>query len=394
MRISGRVVLSSAERVQRLPAPFLSELRDLQAALGRRGRDVVDLGRYSIKVPLAGEATASKTTTAQIKDVFSEYLQKEHGVDIDPAREMLILPGARVALLILAAYLADQDTVFYLPDPGYEAYRVPALLFGAKIATYPLYHRSDYLPNLESLKERPGKISRVMVVNSPHNPTGAVCDTAFYERLRKMAATENLLIVADSSYALSSAGNLRPELFCENTRRLRVGLELLSFSTGLCAPHIKLTALVGKKTLIQPLATLSKQLSLEPSEATVNSVAGYFASAKILEDHINMCREEIGKRTAIIVERLKNEGIEYYPVCHAGFVWIKLRHRRVSLSFARSLLRLRGIMVAPRSAFGEQGEGWIRISANVDSSTLGKSMDAIVRHYQPIRSQIKRIRHE
>ncbi len=387
-------MLSSAERVQRLPAPFLSELRDLQAALGRRGRDVVDLGRYTIRVPLSSQVAASTTTSTQIKSVFSEYLHKEHGVEIDPSREMLILPGARVALLILAAYLADEDTVFHLPDPGYEAYRVPALMFGAKITTYPLFQRTDYLPNLETLKERPGKTSRVMVVNSPHNPTGAVCDGAFYERLRKAAAMANLLVVADSSYALSSAGNFRPALFCENSRRLRVGLEVFSFSTGLCAPEIKLTALIGKKTLIQPLATLAKLLSLEPSQATINSAAGYFASAKILEDHIGVCREEIGKRTTIIIDRLKSEGIEYYPVCHAGFVWIKLRHRRVSLSFARSLLRLRGIMVAPGSAFGEQGEGWIRVSANVGGDILAKAMEVIVRHYQPIRSQIKRIRHE
>lgn len=394
MRISGRVVLSSAERVQRLPAPFLSELRDLQAALGRRGRDVVDLGRYSIKMPLSGEVTASTTSSAQIKSVFAEYLRSEHGVEIDPSREMLILPGARVALLILAAYLADEDTLFHLPDPGYEAYRVPALMFGAKITTYPLFQRTDYLPNPESLKERPGKTSRVMVINSPHNPTGAVCDGAFYERLRKAAATANLLVVADSSYALSSAGNFRPVLFCENSRRLRVGLEVFSFSTGLCAPEIKLTALIGKKALIQPLATLAKLLSLEPSQATINSAAGYFSSTKVLGEHINRCREEIGRRTAIIVDALKSEGIEYYPVCHSGFVWIKLRHRRVSLSFARSLLRMRGIMVAPGSAFGEQGEGWIRVSANVGGDTLAKAMEVIVRHYQPIRSQIKRIRHE
>ena len=141
-------MLSSAERVQRLPAPFLSELRDLQAALGRRGRDVVDLGRYTIRVPLSSQVAASTTTSTQIKSVFSEYLHKEHGVEIDPSREMLILPGARVALLILAAYLADEDTVFHLPDPGYEAYRVPALMFGAKITTYPLFQRTDYLPNL------------------------------------------------------------------------------------------------------------------------------------------------------------------------------------------------------------------------------------------------------
>ncbi len=394
MRISGRVVLSSADRVQRLPAPFLSELRDLRAALERRGRQVVDLGRYAVRVPFSGASRPSGSPASQIKSVFAEYLHKEYSAEIDPEREILLLPGARVGLLVLAAYLADNDTAIHVPDPGYDAYHAAALLFGAKIKRYPLYQRNDYLPNLEVYSERPPKTARVMIVNSPHNPTGAVCDNAFYERLRKIAAAANIFVIADSSYALSSAGNFRPALFCENVRRLRVGLEMFSFSTTLCSHDLKLTALVGRKTLIQPLSALAKSLSLEPAVASLTAAAGYFSSAAGLSDHISTCREEIARRTKVIVDELKGAGIEYYPVCHSGFVWIKLRHRRVSLSFARSLLRQRGVLVAPGSSFGEQGEGWVRVSANISCDELAIAMATLIRHYQPIRSRLEEIRHE
>ena len=394
MRISGRVVLSSADRIQRLPAPFLSELRDLRAMMERRGKEVVDLGRYAVRVPFATSADTVEMSAERVRSVFAEYLQQYQSVDIDPAREMLLVPGARAAMLLLAAYLADDDTVFHVPDPGYEAYRVAALLFGAKVKTIPLYQRNDYLTNLEMMSERSSKTARVMIVNSPHNPTGAVCDNAFYERLRKMAATANIFVIADSSYALSSAGNFRPALFCENPRRLKVGLEMFSFSTSLCAPQLKLTALVGNKALIQPLTALAKLLSLEASESSIAATKGVFASAAALAEHVGNCRAELGRRTAIIVGELKNAEIEHYPVCPAGYVWIKLRHRRVSLSFARSLLRQRGILVAPGSAFGEQGEGWIRVCANVGGDALVKAVSTLIKHFQPIRSRIEEIRHE
>lgn len=394
MRISGRVVLSSADRIQRLPAPFLSELRDLRSAMERRGREVVDLGRYAVRVPFASNVDTVEVSSERVRSVFGEYLQQQHGVEIDPARQMLLLPGARVAMLLIAAYMGDDDTVFHVPDPGYEAYRVSALLFGAKVKAYALYQRNDYLPNLEIFSERPPKSARVMFVNSPHNPTGAVCDHAFYERMRKTAATANLFVIADSSYALSSAGNFRPALFCENPRRLRVGLEMFSFSTTLCAPELKLTALVGNKTLIQPLAALARLLSLEAAQASIRATSGAFSTVTALTNHINKCREELARRTAIMIDELKSAGIEHYPVCPAGYVWVKLRHRRVSLSFARSLLRQRGILVAPGSAFGEQGEGWVRVTANVGGEQLAKAMNTFVRHFQPIRSRIEEIRHE
>lgn len=387
MRISGRVVVASAERVQRLPAPFLSEMADLQAAQLRRGRPVVDLGRFALRREPADQ-TAHSITEPEIRRVLAEYLASEYEVELDPQREMLLMPGTKIALLLLNAYLADADTVYHVPDPGYLSYRVFATLFGAQIKPYPLYQRNDFLPNLEQFRARGARSFGVLLVNSPHNPTGAVCDKEFYRRLHKCAVESNLLTIVDSSYALSFAGNFQPPLLCQTPRNLRTGLELISFSTSLLAPELKLTALIGRKTLIQPLAALARSLSFEVPQAVIRSAAAYLRDAETLRAQIAGCRNEIAQRMTIVTDKLRSAGIEYFPTAGCGFVWVQLRHRRVAVNFARSLLRSKGVLVAPGSAFGENGEGWIRISANVGGEELAAALDQFVRHYQPIRSRL------
>jgi aspartate/methionine/tyrosine aminotransferase len=165
---------------------------------------------------------------------------------------------------------------------------------------------------------------------------------------------------------------------------------MFSFSTNLAAPQLKLTAIVGRKRMIDPLATLARSLGLLPSVPLLAYAGTYFASVDSLASHIARCREEIGLRMSVIVEALQSAGIEFYPAFGAGFVWVKLRRGRLSVAFARGLLRHRGILVAPGAAFGEEGEGWIRIAANIESDRLREIMTALVRAYQPIKSRLHR----
>ncbi len=387
MRISGRVIISSAERIQRLPAPFLSEIADLKTALQRREREIIDLGRFAVKVdppPQGGESCSSQ----DILQVLAEYLAETQEVEIDPRREMLLMPGTKIALLLLNAYLADEDTTYHVPDPGYLSYRAFATLFGAHVKPYPLYQRNDFLPNLEQFRTRAARGFGVLFVNSPHNPTGAVCDEEFYRRLHRHAVDANLLTVVDSSYALCASGNFRPPLLCRSPRNLRTGLELISFSTSLLAPELKLTAIIGRKNMIQPLAALARSLSLEPARPVIEAASRYFASQQVLRLHLDRCRAELAARTAIMTEKLRAATFDYWPATGAGFVWVQLRPRRVALNFARSLLRSKGVLVAPGSAFGENGEGWVRLSANVGGARLAEAIDLFVRHCQPLRSRL------
>jgi aspartate/methionine/tyrosine aminotransferase len=390
MKITKRVVVSAAERIQQLPAPFLSELQGLCKTLERRGKEIVDLGKYAIHVPSVTQTPINPSNGTDIAAVFADYLAREYQIEIDPTQEILLVPGIRTALLLTAAQFVDAETTCLLSDPGYDAYRKLVLLFGGKPRSCPVYQRNDYLPNLEQFDRITSRSPHLLFLTSPHNPTGAVCDENFYSHLQRLAAEANILVVTDSSYALSYSGNFRPPLFCQSRKRLRLGIEMFSFSTNLAAPELKLTAIVGRKRMIDPLAMLARSLGLLPSEPLLTYAATYFASAELLANHIARCREEISLRMNVIVEALQNAGIEFYPAFGAGFIWVKLRRGRLSVSFARGLLRHRGILVTPGTAFGEEGEGWIRIAANVESNKLREVMTALVRAYQPIKSRLHR----
>lgn len=203
MKIARRVVVSAAERIQQLPAPFLSELQGLHRALARRGKEIIDLGKYAVEVPLSPPAPTSAIPHADIATILAEYLAREYQVDLDPAQEILLVPGIRVALLLMAAQFVDAGTICHLPDPGFDGYRKLVLLFEGKPRTCPLYQRNDYLPNLEQFDNKGLKSPRLLFLTSPHNPTGAVCDENFYSRLQRLATEANILVIADSAYALS-----------------------------------------------------------------------------------------------------------------------------------------------------------------------------------------------
>ncbi len=391
MKLTGHVVVTAARRIEKLPAPFLGELEGLKKGLARRGRKISDLGRYSVKVPLElNNGEPLPLTIREIKATLAAFLASEYGAEVHPEKEMLLLPGARTTLLLLAAFFADESATYHLPNPGYDAYRKFAMMFDAKVKHYQLYQRNDYLPNLDQLGREVGKNLNLVFINTPHNPSGTVCDQDFQARLHRHAAEHNYLLVVDSSYALPYAGNFRPPLYCETRRHLRNGLEMISFSTGFLSPELKLTILIGRRTLIQPLAQAAHSLGLKPLQPMLHVASSYFASVTTMKDHLKNCRDELSARIQIINKRLKESALDFYPASGTGYFWVKLRRRRISLNFARSLLRQKGILVAPGTSFGEQGEGWVRISANTQGEELERAIDGFCRHIAPLKSRLRR----
>jgi len=348
------------------------------------------LNRANLLSPPDLESQAQKADLNKIAQTFSDFLLQTYNAPINPEKEILFLSSGRAALLLLGLSFIDTDRICYVPDPGYYIYRNITILFGGRIKEYSLYQRNDFLPNLNRFEEKKRLRSmRMMFLNSPHNPTGGICDPSFYNRLHKLALAENILLLIDSAYCLNACGSFRPPVFCANRRRLKVGLEMFSFSTNLCAPGLGLTALVGRREFISGLSNLATSVGCLPSKATINLAARYFFSVDELTRHIHRCRKVIEARTAQMSGYLKKSHIEFYPVITSPFVWVKLKSGRVSLSFARGLLRRSGVVVAPGSAVGEQGEGWIRLSANLESEKLDRAMYNFVKYYQPVKTRLQ-----
>ena len=294
MKITRRVVVSAAERIQQLPAPFLSELQGLHQTLDRRGKEIVDLGKYAVDVPISPTVSASAPSPATIAKTFADYLAHEYQVDVDPEQEILLVPGIRVALLLTAAQFVDAGTICHLPDPGFDGYRKLVLLFEGKPRTCPIYQRNDYLPNLEQFDTKGSKSPRLLFLTSPHNPTGAICDENFYSRLQRLATEANILV----DRRLFVRPCRIPAIFghrysVNRVKRLKVGLEMFSFSTNLAAPHLKLTAIVGRKRMIDPWQRWRGHSACLPSVPMLDLCRPLFCVRESLANHIVRCREEI-----------------------------------------------------------------------------------------------------
>ena len=287
-----RVITSHADRIDALSGPFLSELAGARKLAIRRGETITDLSQFDLRLEPPSGAGESAQVSERIREVFAEFLSERHAVRIDPAREMLLLPSGRAALMLLCCYFVDSGRECLAPDPGFVAYRNLPLLFGGQVKRYAVLQRNDFLPNLEQFtrEKRAGKISRLLFVNSPHNPTGAIADSDFYTRLTKLAVSENLLVIADSSYCLSSIGSMEPPIFLEYRKRFGTGLEMFSLSTNLCAPDLKLTIVVGARRHLLPLASLAQVSGLLPNPYLLGAATGYFSSLESFQQHLEHTR--------------------------------------------------------------------------------------------------------
>lgn len=386
-----RVITSHADRIDTLAGPFLSELAGARKLATRKGGQIADLSRFDLRLDPPGNGEPKTDPAAQIKQVFAEYLGAAYGVRLRPEHELLLAPSGRAALTLLCCYFVESGRECLAPDPGFVAYRNLPPLFGGKVKRYSLRQRNDFLPNLEQFtREKPdGRLSRLIFVNSPHNPTGAVADHDFYARLAKLAVTENLLVIADSSYCLNTIGTMPAPIFVEHRKRFSAGLELFSLSTNLCAPDLKLSIVAGPRRHITALKSLATVCGLTPSPPLLAAAARYFESTRSLQSHLRLCRETIRNRTRLITASLSESGIAFYPVITTPFVWVKLRRSRNSLTFARTLLRRKQVAVAPGSAFGEEGENWVRVAANLEGAELRRALDLLIKHYQPIRARMR-----
>jgi aspartate/methionine/tyrosine aminotransferase len=117
--------------------------------------------------------------------------------------------------------------------------------------------------------------------------------------------------------------------------------------------------------------------------------APFFDRTDTIQRHIEHCRAVILERTSTVTKVLDSSGIEYYTVITTPFVWVRLKKGRTSLGFARGLLRRKEVAVAPGSAFGEEGEGWVRISVNIDPDQLQEAMGRFVSYHHPIKTRLK-----
>ena len=311
----------------------------------------------------------------ELREALADKVVRRNGYEASPEQVVVTQGGVQALHLTLLALLEPGDEVL-LPDPAWPNFRMIAHLLGARVLPYPLVAEGDFLPRVEDLERLVTPRTRAILVNSPSNPLGAVVPRERVEELLTFARQHGLWYISDEVYdeisfddAFVSAGSL-----AEPDDRL---VSIYSFS--------KVYAMTGWRVgyLVAPpdLAKLVTGMQ-EPIVSCVNTPAQMAALAAVTgpQGVVREMRESYRTRRDELLEVLDRGGLPSSRPSGAFYVWADVSAAGVpSMELARSLIEREHVAVAPGGAFGELGEGYVRLSLASSREDLLEGASRLVR---------------
>jgi aspartate aminotransferase len=311
----------------------------------------------------------------QLREALADKVSRRNGYEARPEQVVVTQGGIQALYLVLRALLEPGDEVL-LPDPAWPNFRMIAHLLGARVLPYPLLAEGDFRPRPEDLERLVTPRTRAILVNSPSNPLGTVLPRELAETLLDFARRRSLWFIADEVYdeltfdgAFVSVGSV-----AEPDDRL---VSIYSFS--------KVYAMTGWRVgyLVAPpdLATLLTGMQ-EPIISCVNTPAQMAALAALSgpQQVVREMRDAYRVRRDELLEILDRGDLASTRPSGAFYVWADVSEAGMpSMEFARSLIEREHVAVAPGSAFGELGEGYVRLSLASSREDLIEGTSRLVR---------------
>lgn len=372
-----------AKRLDQIPPYLFGEIARLKAKALAEGKDLIDLGIgdpdqptpapiiealcQAAKDPHTHRYDETPAGEPELLDAFCEWFLKRFGVELDPATQALLLIGSKEGLAHLAWAYLDPGDAALVPDPAYTVYRVNTLMAGATPIPMPLNAGNSFLPDLDAIPAEDARRSKLLWLNYPNNPTGAVATLEFYRRAVEFCREHDLLLVNDAAYSEVSFDNYKAPSVLQVPGALDVAIEFHSFSKMYNMTGWRIGVAVGNADAIAALNKLKSNIDSKQFPAISRAAA--FAIRNL---NNQPALELLRLRRDILVNGLQAAGWDV-PCPQATFyVWAPVPNGEKSIPFAGRLLEEAGVLVIPGIGYGEHGEGYVRMSLTVMGDRQGE----------------------
>jgi aminotransferase len=369
-------------RLDRLPEQYFTQI--LAAAGRARAQDgvpFIDLGRGNPDLPPPDHAIAAlreaalETGTpvvhgyppfdghADLRAAIAERYRADHGVALDPDREVAVIPGTKTGIMLACLAAAENGDTILLPDPGYPDYLSGAALAGAAVAPLALDESTGFQPDFDAVTRVPRPA--LAVLNYPSNPCAARERPGTFEAAVAFAHERGCWLLHDLAYGfLGFAARSRSVLEVDGARD--VALELWSPSKIYGMAGWRIGFAVGAPELVARI-----QLLLDHVAAGVWTGLQRGLAAALRSDQADVAqrREVYRRRRDLLVGALRGAGAEPAPADGSFFVWWRLP---AGLT-AERLIDVARVGVAPGEGFGARGAGWARLSLAVPDADLAEA---------------------
>lgn len=385
-----------AKRLDLIPPYLFGEIARLKAAARAEGKDLIDFGIGDPDQPtptpiidrLYEEAKNPETHCYDESDagdpVFlkqaAQWFHNRYGVEVT-TDQMVLLIGSKEGLAHLCWAYIDPGDIALIPDPNYTVPKVQTLLAGGQPYLMPLTIENNFLPDLTAIPTDVAKAAKLLFLNYPHNPTGAIAPLSFFNEAVRFAKEYDLLICNDCAYAEVGYDGYQPPSILQAEGAMDVAIETHSLSKTFNMTGWRIGFAVGNK---EGISTLNRMKSNIDSKqfAAISRTAGWAL--------LNASNAETfalyDLRRKRLIDGLNSLGWKLdYP--KAGFfVWIPVPKGYTSMTFAKELLEKAGVLVIPGLGYGENGDGYVRMSLTINGDKAGERVDEAIRR---IRETVK-----
>lgn len=381
--------MKQARRLDNAPPYLFVEIEEnIKKALAN-GVDVINLGIGDPDLPTpyfvirkmteainnpANHAYPEYDGSLEFRSAVAAFYKKRFGVDLDPETEVVALLGSKEGIAHIFFALVNEGDFTLVPDPEYPVYELATALTGGVAYPMPLTKENGYFPDLTIIPREVIKRTKILFVNYPNNPTGAVANLDQFQSIVDFGLKNDIVVCNDNAYSEFTYDGVKAPSILMAKNAKDIAVEFHSFSKSYNMTGWRLGFAVGNRGAISKLKKMKN--NIDSGVFTAIQMAGIEA-LESCDNFVEGMQKIYARRRDIAIAELQNLGLEFEVPKGAFYFWIKVPKGFTSKSFTDMLLDKAGVAVAPGNGYGQYGEGYFRISLTISDTRLKEAFDRI-----------------
>lgn len=379
--------MQPAKRLEQIPAYLFAELNSKREQLGLQGVDIINLALGDPDKPTPPQilqamhqAIDDPSThnyppyqgTQEFRQAAVNWMEGRFGVTgLNPHTEIISSIGSKEAIHNTFLAFVEAGDYALIPDPGYPVYRTASIFAGGQPYTMPLKAENNFLPDLNIIPEEIARQSKLLWINYPNNPTGAIASLEFLGELVDFCRQYNILLCHDHAYSEMAYDGYKPPSVLQVPGAKDVAIEFHSLSKSYNMMGWRIGFVVGNATGIQGLTQVKSNVDSGVFKAIQKAAIAAFSTS---DGELSILMSAYQKRRDIIVKGLQSLGWPIAPPQATLYVWAPVPPRYSSQEFVSLLLDKCGIMVPPGVGYGTWGEGFFRIALTIPDERMDEAI--------------------
>jgi LL-diaminopimelate aminotransferase len=375
-----------ASRIEKIPPYLFARMDKKKEEARKKGLDLVDLSIGDPDLPTPEnivrkmqEATADPKNQRypsyegmfEFRKAVADWYMRRFGVELNPATEVVTLIGSKEGIAHMPWAYLDEGDVALIPSPGYPVYKISTLLAGGTPYMLPLREEHQFLPVFENVPEDVRSKAKLLFINYPNNPTGAHAEDELYEKAIYGARKYDILICHDAAYSEVTFDGYRAKSILQFDRNKKYCVEFHSLSKTYCMTGWRIGFAVGNAEAIQNLGRLKTNIDSGVFQAIQHAAIEALTGS---QESVDAMKTIYARRRDIVIDGLASMGLRVQKPLGTFYVWARVPAGFSSAEFCEKVIEEKGVVVTPGSGFGDEGEGYFRISTTTSEDGIQEAI--------------------